>query len=385
MRIYWLEWKKLITSIAAWGFAGVCLLFNLLIISHSDDEYADYVSSVARDTGYILEPSFYANLSRITASGEQATYLSRLQYETDGVADVFEGYETQSIGERYIAAAGSTGYWAQMMRDKYTALQKVVDDKARNDESLTLYFAGSTHFRHQFLFNTLLGWLLIEGVLMTVLLVLLSIGYENIHGTESVVYSTKKGRLILVPKFAASVSAGLAAFALLALLTLLIYFVMNDYGGVWRSSVSSLFNYRSDLITGTRPVLTWYSFNVLTYLLAMLVIGVGAMLCFSLIALGIGMLVRNSYIAFLLILIANALCIVVPAQIPQDLPVGLAVRYLAVLSPIGLWLKHDLWFTDGDIDTVWPHFEIVGLGVSFVVLTVFCLLAAKYFRRKDCA
>jgi hypothetical protein len=386
MFIYRLELKKLLSSAAVWGFLAVCLLFNLFIIGQSVDEYADHVGAASEQTGVVLDPSFYEKLSQMTASGDRASqHLERLKAETDGVTDVFDGYETRSIGERYIAAAGTTGYLAEAMRDKYAALQKVVDEKAKNDESLTLYFAGNTYSRHQFLFNTLLGWLLTEGALVAVLLALLSVGYEHIFRTGHIVYSTKKGREVLRPKMAASLSAGLGAYALLALLTLLVYFGVNEYGDVWRSSVSSLFNYRVDLIAGNRPFVTWYSFSVLTYLLAMLAAGAGLVLCFSLFAFGMGIWIRNSYIAFLVFLAANAVCIAVPVQMPPTWPMEPAVKYSAVLSPVWLWLKHGLWFTDGDLDILWAHFETIGLFVSLVVLAAFCLFSALCFRKRNLA
>jgi hypothetical protein len=384
MLIYRYELKKLLKSAAVWGFIAVCLLFNIIIISNSGNAYADFVSTVAEDTGYIPDQSFYAKLSQVTASDKQAKYyLEQLKYETGGVTDVFEGYEVKDIADIYINVAGLSGFFAKTMRDKYTALQKVVEEKAERDESLTLYFAGATHHRHHFLFGTLTGWLFTEAVLVSVLLVLLSIGYENIHGTESLVYSTKKGRLVLRPKFAASVTAGVLAYALLALITLVVYFSKTQYGGVWRSSVSSLFNYRVDLIAGIRPFVTWYSFNILTYLMAMLAMGAGVVLCFMLMAFSIGMLVRNSYMAFLVLLIANGVNVVLPMQVSQTLPIGLAVRCFSILSPVWLWLKHGIWFTDGDIDIIWPHFEMLGLCMSLAVLTALCLLATNYFRKRD--
>ncbi len=75
----------------------------------------------------------------------------------------------------------------------------------------------------------------------------------------------KKGRRILRSKMTASLSAGLGAYALLAIFTFLVYFSVNEYGNVWGSSVSSIFNYRYDVIVGYRPFLTWYSLSVLTY------------------------------------------------------------------------------------------------------------------------
>ena len=384
MLIYRYELKKLLKSAAVWGFIAVCLLFNIIIISNSGNAYADFVSTVAEDTGYILDQSFYEKLSQVTASDKKAKYyLEQLKYETDGVTDVFEGYEVKDIADIYINVAGLSGFFAKTMRDKYTALQKVVEEKAERDESLTLYFAGATHHRHNFLFGTLTGWLFTEAVLVSVLLVLLSIGYENIHGTENLVYSTKKGRLVLRPKFAASVTVGFLAYALLALITLVVYFSKTEYGGVWRSSVSSLFNYRVDLIAGIRPFVTWYSFNILTYLMAMLAMGAGVVLCFMLMAFSIGMLVRNSYMAFLVLLIANGVNVVLPMQVSQTLTIGLAVRCFSILSPVWLWLKQGIWFTDGDIDIIWPHFEMFGLCMSLAVLTVLCLLATNYFRKRD--
>jgi len=248
MLIYRYELKKLLKSAAVWGFIAVCLLFNIIIISNnSGSAYADFVSTAAKDTGYILDQSFYEKLSQVTVSDKKAKYyLEQLKYETDGVTDVFEGYEVKDIADIYINVAGLSGFFAKTMRDKYTSFQKVVEEKAERDESLTLYFAGATHHRHKFLFGTLTGWLYIEGVLVSVILVLLSIGYENIHGTENLVYSTKKGRLVLRPKFAASVTAGFLAYVLLALITFVVYFGKTEYGGVWGSSVSSLFNYTVD-------------------------------------------------------------------------------------------------------------------------------------------
>ena len=384
MLIYRYELKKLLKSAAVWGFIAVCLLFNIIIISNSGNAYADFVSTVAEDIGYILDQSFYAELSQVTASDKQAKYyLEQLKYETGGVTDVFEGYEVKDIADIYINVAGLSGFFAKTMRDKYTALQKVVEEKAERDESLTLYFAGATHHRHNFLFGTLTGWLFTEAVLVSVLLVLLSIGYESIHGTENLVYSTKKGRLVLRPKFAASVTVGFLAYALLALITLVVYFSKTEYGGVWRSSVSSLFNYRVDLIAGIRPFVTWYSFNILTYLMAMLAMGAGVVLCFMLMAFSIGMLVRNSYMAFLVLLIANGVNVVLPMQVSQTLPIGLAVRCFSILSPVWLWLKQGIWLTDGDIDIIWPHFEMFGLCMSLAVLTALCLLATNYFRKRD--
>lgn len=386
MTLYWLELKKLLSSATVWGFIAACLLFNtFLAISSSDQKYADFVGAASKDAGFALGPSFNGKLSQLTVTGEQADDWKRLTSETADVVDVFDGYETKGIGESYIAATGVTGSFAESMRDKYAALQTVVNDKAAKDESLSLYFAGATHDRHQVLFKGLMGWLLIEGILVSALLVLLSVGYENSHATEALVYSTKTGRHILRTKLMASLSAGLGSFALLALAIFLVYFSANEYGGIWGSSVSSLFNYRYDLIAGYRPFVTWHSFTVLTYFWAVLGISAGMIVCFALMAFSIGLWIRNHYIGFLVFLAVNAIFVALPLQVPNSLIVSGYIKYYSMLSPVWLWLKHSLWFTDGDVDILWPHFESLGLCVSLAVLTVCSFVSIIYFRKRDLA
>ena len=227
------------------------------------------------------------------------------------------------------------------------------------------------------------GRLLVEGALISALLVLLSVGYANNHRTEDIVYSTKKGRGILRSKMTSSLSAGLGAYNLLALFTYLVYFGLHEYGSIWGSNVSSVFNYRYDVIAGFRPFVTWYSFNVFTYFLAMLGMSIGVILCFSLMAFSVGVWIRNHYIGFIVFLAINAIFVALPVQIPQTLTAGLYVKYYFMLSPVWLWLKHSIWFTDGDVDILLPHFETLGLCVSLLILTTFCVFAAIYFRKRD--
>lgn len=384
MTVYWYEVKKLLSSLAVWGFIAVCLLFNLfLVLCNAGEDYGDFVSTVSRDAGYHLGESFDDALSQYPVSGHQTTLLQQLQSDTYQVTDVFDGYQTQEIAQRYIAASGITGPFAAGMEAKYDALQAVVDEKAATDDSLSLYFAGATNVRHEFLFHDLFGWLLVEGALISSLLVFLCVGYENDQKTGDIVYSTKKGRTILGTKLAGSISAGFGLFALLALFTFLVYFSTHDYGGIWSSSVSSVFHYRYDIAAGFRPFVTWHHFSVFTYFMAMLAMGLGLILCFCLMAFAIGVLTRNHYIGFLIFLVLNGAIIALPMNIPQALTVGLCARFGAMLTPMWLWLKHSIWFTDGDLDILWPHFETFGLCVSLILLGACCIAAAAYFKRRD--
>ena len=384
MNIYRLELKKLYSSVTLWVLIILFLVFNIfLVISNSGDKYVDFIGEISHETGYVLNEDFYNKLSQVQANDIEADYLEQLQLDTYQVEDVFDEYNINEVGERYIEATGAPERFAKIMRNKYSDLQNVVNKKGESNEAMTLYFAGATYYMHQLLFKDLMGWLIVEGVLISALLILLSLGYENNNRTEGIVYSTKTGRNILRSKFAASISAALGGYLLLFTVTFLIYFSMNDYSGIWGSSVSSIFNYRNDIIAGVRPFVTWHSYSVFTYFLATMAMSIGLICSFTLMAFIIGTMIQNSYISFFVFLIINALMIAIPLMIPNTTLFSYYIKYYSMLSPVWLWLKHSLWFTDGDTDTLWKYFETMGLCVSILALTAFSILAAARFKRRD--
>lgn len=384
MNIYRFELKKLYSSVTLWVLIILFLVFNIfLVISNSGDKYVDFIGEISHETGYVLNEDFYNKLSQVQANDIEADYLEQLQLDTYQVEDVFDEYNINEVGERYIEATGAPERFAKIMRNKYSDLQNVVNKKGESNEAMTLYFAGATYYMHQLLFKDLMGWLIVEGVLISALLILLSLGYENNNRTEGIVYSTKTGRNILRSKFAASISAALGGYLLLFTVTFLIYFSMNDYSGIWGSSVSSIFNYRNDIIAGVRPFVTWHSYSVFTYFLATIAMSIGLICSFILVAFIIGTIIQNSYISFFVFLIINALMIAIPLMIPNTTLFSYYIKYYSMLSPVWLWLKHSLWFTDGDTDTLWKYFETMGLCVSILALTAFSILAAARFKRRD--
>ena len=383
MNIYTFELKKLYSSIALWVLIILFLVFNIFLVVSSGDQYVDFIGETSHETDYVLNEDFYNRLSQVQASEMEIDCLEQLKLDTYQAEDVFDGYDVNEVGERYIEATGAPEKFAEIIRNKYSDLQREVDKKAESNEAMTLYFAGATYYMHQLLFKDLMGWLIVEGVLISALLVLLSIGYENSNKTENIVYSTKTGRNILRSKFAASISAGLGAYLLLAMVTFVIYFSMNDYSGIWGSSVSSIFNYRNDIIAGVRPFVTWHSYSVFTYFLATMAMSIGLICSFTLMAFIIGTMIQNSYISFFIFLIINALMIAIPLVMSNTTLFSYYVKYYSMLSPVWLWLKHSLWFTDGDTDTLWKYFETMGLCVSILVLTASSILAAARFKRRD--
>lgn len=386
MSIYLHECSKLMRSTAIWGFVILCLGLNLLLVwDNYQDPYARLISSTAYETGVILDDEYQHSLSQINVPAEQRAPFDYLQADTSDAIDVFDTYSTDYIADIYIGATQLTTDWAEKMRAKYASLQQVVDNKAASDESMSLYFASLTYTMHQQLFKLISGWMLTEGGLLLTLLMFLSIGYETIHRTEDVVCSTRTGRRITYFKLLAALSIGLLMYALVCFLTYMLFFQIHDYSAIWPSHVSSLFNYRMDVLTGTRPFITWESFSVKTYFWATLGIRVGVIICFSLLAFIIGILIRHLYLSFFVFLAVNVGMILLPMYISSSTSISLWVKFQMILTPVWLWLKQSLWFTDGDMDIIWPYFEVKGLFASLFILIILCLLSAMHYKRRDLA
>lgn len=384
MSIYLHECRKLLFSLAIWGFVLLAMGLNLFLVGGSfADPYSRWVGTTAHVTGASLTGDYSNRLAQVQVPPEQSPLQDQLRAETEAAEEIYANYSTRYIADSYIAAGKLTPVWADKMHAKYDALQQEVNRKAAKGESLSLYFASATYSMHQQLFSQLSGFLLTEGGLLMALLIFLSVGYETLHRTEAVVCSTRTGRRVNLLKLLAALSIGLLFYGLLSAVTYASFFQLHDYGAIWQSHVSSLFNYRHDLLTGVRPFIAWGSFTVGTYFLATYGLSVGVILCFGLLAYIIALVCRQLYLGFFLFLAANACMVLLPMRIPASWPISFGVKFYSIFSPVWLWLKRSLWFTDGDADIVWRYFEIKGLAASAVVLILLCLLAAAFYKRRD--
>ena len=342
IRLFGYELKKILSITALWIFVGLCVVFNMWNIP--------FGSTVEVDT------------------------------TTPFAINVFEYYNTSEVAEKYIYELNLTGRVATRMRAKYDDLQVRVDEKTIAGYSFSPYLGKYTFFMHLNVFGNsgVMGRLLFQGILIAVLLALLGIGYEQINNTGHSIYATKIGRRILRYKVAASLVTGIGIYILLAIITLATYFTVFNFSNVWGSSISSGFNYISDIFI-SRPFATWHSFTVRSYLLASLGVSLGLIICFSLMGVIIGTFSKNGYIGFLIAVLVNAVCIILPAFFS----INSYTHYVLHHTPIWLWWNSGLWFTDGGFITLWRNFELWGTGVSLLIFTAICILAVKKFEKRD--
>jgi hypothetical protein len=331
--VFLYELKKIISSSAILGFVVLCLAFNMLSI--------ESVGNVPR--------------------------------ESTTPTNVFEGYTTDYIAEAYITTLKLTGSLADAMRDKYTQLQTVALKKAQHGDALGQY----TYEQHRVLFERTMFPLLLEGIFLAVLIMLFTLGYENINGTDRIVYCSNIGRRAILIKGAAALVVTLGAYGLITIMTL--FRLLHGFEDMLGQNVSSCFNLMGDLIAGTRPFITWASYTVLQYLWAVIGVSAWLLVCFSLAAFIVGVCIKNSYVGFIALFMSAIFCIMLPIVLPNNS----YLKYLLINLPIWVCVKLPIWFTDGGMDILWRNFETWGTCASLCALLISASIAKNDFKRRD--
>ena len=373
------EWRKLFRLPALWAFLVLSLLFNALLIctlSEWDRTFFNDTSADAALLGQRVDQAFCAGLAALPETENRTVLLQSVT----GLEDSFEIYDTGILKDFYTDVVKNSPTAVSWMAWKYDALSARVEHLAQTDAGMDLYAGPVTQGSHQFLFGTLMRSLLGETAIAAMLGTLYLLGYEGMHRTEGLACASQTGRRLRRTKVLAALGASLVLLALVAVPTLGLYFARFDYGGIWDASVSSQFNYLSDLML-IRPFLTWGDFTVAEYLAAALVLGAALAASFSLLAALCGTLVRSPYLAALVL---GLLCFGGLGLTSALGNLKLWVGYvLSCFQPTIVWLCCGGWFTELGLNAVLPWQETIAVGADLLLLGAGTALALRRFRRKD--
>ena len=373
------EWRKLFRLPALWAFLALSLLFNALLIctrSEWDRAFFNETSADAALLGQRVDEPFLDGLAALPETENRSVLLQSVT----GLENTFATYDTGMLKKFYTGVVQASSAVSSWMAWKYDALSARVEHLAGTGAGMDLYAGPVTQGSHQFLFGTLMRSILGETAVAAMLGTLYLLGYEGMHRTESLACASRTGRHLRGTKVLAALAASAMFLVLAAVPTLGFYFTRFDYGGVWSASVSSQFNYISDMLL-IRPFLTWGDFTVAGYLAAALALGAALTASFSLLAALCGTLVRSPYLAALA---AGILCFgglgLTSALGNLKLWVGYA---LSCFQPAVVWLCCGGWFTELGLNAVLPWQETIAVAADLLLLSTGTALALRRFQRKD--
>ncbi len=375
------EWRKLLRLPALWGFLLLCLGFNwaLLGSASGERELFNRISAVTAELGQRADSRFREGL----AARPDGELRDTLLEAASGMENIYESYDVSALSRFYQQTVEKSPLAVRWVTWKYQLLESRIERLSRNGAAMDFY-AGPiynlTHDSFQFLFGTLTRSLLLETALTGMLAVLYLLGYEENQRTVQLVYASRTGRRLYRTKVLAGLTAALFLYALLALLTLLPYFLLWDYSGVWAANVSSQFNYLTEMLY-RRPFLTWADFTVREYLVAVLILGGALTAVFCLLAAAGGTLIKNTYLAALALalfllggLTASAFCA----------SAGLwPLYFLLGFLPGQLWLCVGGWFTELGLSALLPWQETISVCLNLAFFGAGTVLVLRRSERKD--
>lgn len=243
-----------------------------------------------------------------------------------------------------------------------------------NGEHKNLFFIGKNYRMHSFLFKDIFSAMLYEIMILIVLATAFTLNYEFESKTALIAYSSKRGRNLIKDKLIAALGFTLLATTIIIGITLLIYFIVFDYSGLWGTSVSNFFGQEYNM-----PYMTWWNMSILKYLATVILMVYILEMIFCGIAFILSTCIKNTYIVFGTFVIMVGGGMLLPTFIPDTLNIIIATVY----TPFNLLLNIQWWFMLKGGLTTDKYYEIITLSVWSIGIIILGLLCIKKFKRES--
>ncbi|GMB09532.1 hypothetical protein [Thermolongibacillus altinsuensis] len=245
-----------------------------------------------------------------------------------------------------IKGYGLSGKTAEVAREYYKNLNNRLDELIETGEHKNLFFIGYVYRMHSFLFKELMRQMIFEVMILVVLITGHVTTYEFQNRTHLTAYASKRGRKLMLDKLVANLFASLCICAVILGVTLLVYFLVFDYSGLWGIPISSFFNSEFPF-----PYISWWKMSFGLYISCALVLFIICQLFFTVITYSIAVWIKNNYLVYAAFALLFGLCVLVPGIVPNTSTAIFWTRY----TPFELILNPHLWFIGWNVFTPKNH------------------------------
>lgn len=414
MHIVWHECKKALTSPILIGLLLLFTAYNIFVIvsnSYFKEELKVPNQLVEKYGRHITAESLrqfdkdlqvdLSQLEKITGQEFSSVYdfLDGLNYENRelysesdwlfidqlqlkemylGMAnDIDESYATidlKKVAENEITINRLSGDAAKTLRREYEKFSKRFEEMKQNEEHKEWFFAGKPYKMHTFLFKTVFLHISIEALMLIILSTALITNYEFENRTHLVTYGTSRGRRLMKDKLGASVVTAVLLTTFLLAVTLITYFTVFDYTNFWGTSISSAFNWEYNF-----PNVAWWDLSVGLFLVGAIVIVFIAMLLFSGLTFALTTLIKNSYVAAILM----ATFFVLALLIPGFMPTSSNLLFISHYSLPVLVMNIPASFMGSSGLVMFKNFEWMAILCWTIITIVLCVISLKWFNNQD--
>lgn len=290
----------------------------------------------------------------------------------------YRGYDITQAGRSFIRQGNVTGASAVFITRCCAALQDRMTQIRRTGEQDTLFFPGTVYGMHGFLYDTLFRAIIAESAVLGVLVVFGTVNYEFAHGTQSLAYTSRRGRRFAADQFRASMLAAMLVPVLLMAAVLTVFFGLFHFSNVWGSYVSSAMNAERNKMQ-VLPYVTLWPLTVLQYLWVHVGLALVQQAVFCLLAFAAALFFRNSYAGVLCCALGWMLLV----NIPYVLPWNTVLPLVLWANPIVAWVNCTDWLTQVDLAAAYPQYHLLLFALGGAAAAALSFFGLRRFRRAD--
>lgn len=345
-------------------------VFNEIVKKHTNERF-----SSVNDFFQTLRYEDYELYSE-----EEQAFLNELQLKemylnlAKSIDSEYDQLDWAEIAKNEIYKFQLSESAAKILVSEYEKLADRFEELKEYGEHQTWFFAGNPYRMHSFLFRTVFGHIIFEALILIVLSTALIANYEFENKTHLVTYATKKGRNLAKDKFiAALITAGLITVFLIGI-TFIVYFSIFDYSYLWKSSVNSALNWEYIL-----PYVSWWNVTYVEFILWSIVLIFICLLLFASITFVLSTFLKNSYFTFFLFAAFFAISILLPKFMPKT---SMLIFYAGFNLP-QLVLNPHMFFMGNSGLSMFRNYEMVTVGVTFVLANMVSLYSFRRFNKQD--
>lgn len=274
---------------------------------------------------------------------------------------------------QYSKDHGLKGKALDIAVNRYNITQLIFEETIENKNHKNIFPLGDYRF-YSIVFYDIFFQCVFEITIMVVLITSYLINYENDNNTNTVIYTTKRGRKNIKDKLFVSIFSSVIVSALILGFTLLFLYLNIDITNILKTSVRSAFNWE-----GKVPYIFWFNNSVGMQLVSTAIIILICSGLFSLITFIITNLVKSSYISFFIFFIIFGIFIIAIDIPNKDSVICMYMGY----DLFNLIIRPSAFFMVRAPMIIDKFYEVKVLIIWTVILSILSIITIKKFKNEN--
>ncbi|AKL96587.1 ABC-2 family transporter protein [Clostridium aceticum] len=340
----------------------------------------DKTSETYTDVGSFFEEVKYNYELYTSYSSEDLDYFHQLMVlETyleliGSIDETYASINMMGIAESVIEMYGISGTAAETVRNNYVQLEERLNQLLENNEHKNMFFIGQIYQMHSLLFGNIFRMMIFQIMIIVVLITAYLMNYEFENKTHLVVYSSKRGRNIIGDKLLVSIGSSIIVTTFIVGITLIGYFSIFSYEGLWHVPISNYFNWENNF-----PYISWWNMSFMQYLISSIILIYLCSILFTAITFILSIFIKSSYIVFFVFGILFGLILLLPDMMPRSNN----LIFVPGFTPFYLALNPVTWFMGRNPFSMFQYYEIIVVGTWALLLFIIGNLTARKFKKED--